>query len=173
MDGLNVEKIENRALSHYGILGMKWGIRKDRGSSGRGIKGKDPYKMRPLTYMPGPGKYDRVDRAATIEEEKNLPPFSRVLNVKNNSKGSGDYQKSRAQMRRGTNNLSTKEIKDLNQRLQLEKQLKDLQPNKYKKGMDIVKAVTAAGTAIASLYELSKTPLAQDIIKAIAKKAAG
>jgi hypothetical protein len=85
------------------------------------------------------------------------------------SPGSKDYQQSRKLIKKGTKNLSTQELKDLTQRLQLEKQYKDLNPTKIKKGMNVVKAVTAAGTTVASLYALSKTPLAQDIIKAMAK----
>lgn len=36
-------------LAHYGILGMRWGIRRKRGKDGRIVKsqrGKDPYKAR-------------------------------------------------------------------------------------------------------------------------------
>lgn len=82
--------------------------------------------------------------------------------------GSEDYELSRELKKKGSKNLSNKELKDLTQRLQLEKQLKDLNPKKYQKGLTIVKNITSAGTTIASLYALSKTPLAQDIKAAIA-----
>ena len=87
------------------------------------------------------------------------------------SQGSEDYQTSRALQKRGAKNLSTKELKDLTTRMQLEQQYKNLNPSQYKKGMDVVKAITAAGTTVASLYALSKTPLAQDVMKAVTKKA--
>lgn len=90
---------------------------------------------------------------------------------KQTSQGSEDYQTSRALQKRGAKNLSTKELKDLTTRMQLEQQYKNLNPSQYKKGMDVVKAITAAGTTVASLYALSKTPLAQDVMKAVAKKA--
>lgn len=87
------------------------------------------------------------------------------------SQGSEDYQTSRALQKRGAKNLSTKELKDLTTRMQLEQQYKNLNPSQYKKGMNVVKAITAAGTTVASLYALSKTPLAQDVMKAVTKKA--
>lgn len=118
------EPIES--LYHYGVPGMRWGVRRKRNSGGR-IKGK--------------------------------------------SQGSSDYQKTRKLKRRGSKNLSTQELKELTQRLQLERQYKDLSPGQITRGLNVVKSITAAGTTVASLYALSKTPLAQDVIKAMAKKA--
>jgi hypothetical protein len=83
------------------------------------------------------------------------------------SQGSEDYQTSRALQKRGAKNLSTKELKDLTTRMQLEQQYSNLKPNQYKKGLDTVKKITAAGTTVATLYALTKTPLGQDVTKAI------
>ena len=83
------------------------------------------------------------------------------------SQGSEDYQTSRALQKRGAKNLSTKELKDLTTRMQLEQQYSNLKPNQYKKGMDTVKKITAAGTTVATLYALTKTPLGQDVTKAV------
>ena len=83
------------------------------------------------------------------------------------SQGSEDYQTSRALQKRGAKNLSTKELKALTTRMQLEQQYSNLKPNQYKKGMDTVKKITAAGTTVATLYALTKTPLGQDVTKAV------
>jgi hypothetical protein len=113
------EPIEN--LYHFGIPGMKWGVRRARGPSGR-------------------------------------------------VQGSADYRTSRALKKKGSKNLSTEDLQKLTKRLQLEKQFSELNPTKYKKGMAIVKGITAAGTTVASLYALSKTPLAKDVMSTLKKK---
>ena len=87
--------------------------------------------------------------------------------LKPTSQGSEDYQTSRALQKRGAKTLSTKELKNLTTRMQLEKQYSNLNPNQYNKGMDVVKKITAAGTTVAALYALSKTPLAKDVTKAV------
>ena len=83
------------------------------------------------------------------------------------NQGSEDYQTSRALQKRGVKNLSTKELKELTARMQLEQQYKSLNPSQYKKAIDVVKTITSTGTTIASLYALSRTPLGQDITKAV------
>ena len=83
------------------------------------------------------------------------------------SQGSEDYQTSRELQKRGAKNLSTKELKALTTRMQLEQQYSNLKPNQYKQGLDTVKKITAAGTTVASLYALTKTPLGQDVTKAV------
>jgi len=42
---MNNDKEVNNTLAHYGILGMKWGIRRDRSSDGRVIKGYGKSKL--------------------------------------------------------------------------------------------------------------------------------
>lgn len=87
------------------------------------------------------------------------------------NRGSDDYEEARNLKRRGSKNLSTKELQTLTQRLNLEKQYKDMNPSDFDKGMNFIKKVTAAGTTVAALYALTKTPLGQDIIKIIKSKA--
>ena len=82
---------------------------------------------------------------------------------------SDDYKTSRQLKARGTKALSTKELKELTTRMQLEQQYKTLNPNSYQQGMKFVKGLTTAGTTVASLYALSKTPLVQDLIRLIKK----
>lgn len=85
--------------------------------------------------------------------------------TKSKSDVSEDHREARKLKKKGVKALSTNELKNLNNRLQLEKQYKDLTPNKYKQGMNLVKGVTAAGTTLAALYGLSKTPLGQQVTK--------
>jgi hypothetical protein len=54
--------------------------------------------------------------------------------------------------------------------MNLEKQLRELKISDYSKGLDAVKAITAAGTTIAAVYALSTTPLGQAIKGAVLKR---
>jgi hypothetical protein len=81
-----------------------------------------------------------------------------------------DYTKSRELKSKGYKNLSTKELKDLTQRMQLEKSLRELTVSDYSKGIDTVKAITAAAGAISAVYALSNTPLGKAIKTGIEKK---
>lgn len=66
--------------------------------------------------------------------------------------------------------MSNDEIRKLTTRLNLEKQIKDLHPDKFKKGKNIVKGVLATGTTVTALYTLATSPLASKIIAAMKKK---
>ena len=92
-------------------------------------------------------------------------PDGRV--IRSSKKVSEDYKRSRELKKRGSKNLSTQELRDLNQRLQLEKQFKELSPSKINQGAKIVKGLVAAGTAATTLYNLSQTPLGKDIRSAM------
>ncbi len=81
--------------------------------------------------------------------------------------GSDDYQRTRMLRAKGTKNLSTKELQELTQRMNLEKQYNSLNPSDYAKGMDFTKKIIAAGTTAASLYALTKTPLGKAVISSI------
>jgi len=115
-------------LAHFGILGMKWGVRRPTGPDG-------------LVRSSGKSKKEVAE----------------------------DFKKSREVKAKGYKNISTEELKELTNRMQLEKTLRELKVSDYSKGLDVVKAITAAGTTIAALYAVSQTPLGQSIKKAISK----
>ncbi len=124
---------EGESLTHHGILGMKWGIRRFQREDG--------------SRTPAGKRREKQNRA------------------------SEDYEEAMTLRSRGSKNLSTKELQTLTQRLNLEKQYKEMNPSDFDKGMNFIKKVTAAGTTVAALYGLSKTPLGQDLIKLIKSKA--
>jgi hypothetical protein len=114
-------------------------------------------------------------RTASDNEKLNKAVSTRVSAKKAakaaKKKGSEDHEKARELKAKGSKNLSNAELKELTKRMQLESQYSNLSPSKVKKGMKIVSGVAAAGTTVTTIYALSKSPLAKDIAKVIAKKA--
>lgn len=120
------EKVED-TLAHFGIPGMKWGVRRNLGPDGR-------VKKTPATNK------------------------------------SEDYVKTRNIKSKGYKNMSDDELKKVTQRMQLEKQMRDLTISEKTRGMEVAKAILAIGTTAASIYALSTTPLGQAIKNFFVKK---
>lgn len=64
---------------------------------------------------------------------------------------------------KGIKNLTNDQINTVIKRMNLEKQYRDVNPSKFKKGEEMAKNVLAIGTTIAAIYALSKTPLGEAI----------
>ena len=125
IESLYHEDVAN-TLKHFGILGMKWGVRRQPGPDG-------------------------------------------TVGSKTKSTVSEDYAKSRQAKAKGYKSLSNQELKELTNRMEMEKKLRELTVSDYSKGMEVAKGVLAVGTTVASIYALSTTPLGQAVKKAVTK----
>lgn len=95
-------------LYHYGVLGMKWGVRKDRKSgSKKHVKG------------------DRSTEETLVKQPK-----------------AEDFVNSRVSKSKGLSRLNNEELRKLNERLNLEKQYKELTKDEQR-GKKVVKRMTA------------------------------
>lgn len=120
-------------LYHYGVLGMKWGVRKDR-KTGASRK----------TANPKGGKSATTTKSPVPKAE--------------------DFLESRRYKAKAVAGLSNTELKKLNERLNLEKQYKDLTKAERQKGKNFMaealssglKQTTTTVVAASSLYAVKK-----------------
>jgi len=104
------KKVDN-FLNHYGILGMRWGVRRRR----------------------------------------------KVTAGKSKTNLSDDYKKKEELKKRDPKSLSNQELKALNERMQLEKQYKDLTRNEISAGKRIVQEVLASAAKETAKNFVAKT----------------
>ena len=116
----------DKTLEHFGIPGMRWGVRRGAAQTG---------------------------------------------------KGSADYQQSRALKKKGMKNLSTAELRTLNDRIQQERNYKNLNPNAIQKGQKAAGAILAGMAAVTTVYKFAHSPAGKAVgekaVKIIAKIARG
>lgn len=89
------------------------------------------------------------------------------------SDASEDHTTAQNLKKKSLKSLSNSELKKLNERMQLEQNYKNLNPSSISKGSKIVKGVLAAGTTVASIYALSKSPMATAVISGLKSKLKG
>ncbi len=120
-------------LQHFGILGMKWGVRRDRA------------KLRKLARQRGDAReWDR---------------------------SSEDHKKQISLKSKRLSELSNNELKDFTQRLQLEKQYKDLTKKEISKGRKFVNEIllNSAKTTASSYIAKAATAGIDALIKRASK----
>lgn len=125
IDDLYHEKID-KTLEHFGIPGMRWGVRRASAKTG---------------------------------------------------KGSPDYQNAKALKKKGIKNLSTAELRTLNDRMQQERNYKSLNPGAIQKGQKAAAAVLAGMATVTTVYKFAHSPAGKAMgakaVKVIAKIAGG
>lgn len=110
----------NSELQHYGVLGMKWGVRRPVGSDGliKSTAGKVKTKVKEVNNTPGRVAVRKSKNVKSMSDSEIRTQVER-LNLENNlkrlAKETGNLSATK-----GKSKMSNSEIRKLNSRLQLE-----------------------------------------------------
>jgi len=129
-------------LFHFGVKGMKWGVRRD--SSGRAQLGAAPRRA-------------HAKRVAAVKKATTKKPIAE------------EHQKLLKTKKARAKHLSDSEIKAAIGRMNLERQYNQLNPNTIGKGYKVAIAALAVGTTINSAVAFSKSPAGQAVIEGVKK----
>lgn len=140
-------------LAHYGILGMKWGVRRTDAQLAR-ARGKKPTRL-------------------TRKEKKELKKLPKVRMRPNSSEDAAKVSVSRTQADKlGVQSLSNKQLQQINERLNLEQNYARLTnspegKSKMKQGKEILDASIKGYETINKLYSIKNSSIVKDIRKVI------
>lgn len=135
--------MENPELKHYGVLGMKWGIRRYQNKDGS------------LTRAGKKRQAANLEKAKQDEIREREEKRSKLLK----STDASELYKNR-------DLLSTEEINERLNRLNAEQRLSQLSNQTKSTGMDKVNKALAVGRKINEVYEFTNTP----VMKALKKQ---
>lgn len=119
-------------IVHYGVLGMKWGVRKDRRKSGTSASSK----VR---------KAAAKTRGAAKKVRKNL-----------DASKAEEHIRVRTLQKKRTSNLTTDELKFINERLRLEQEYDRLQKAQIREGVEFVQNLLTTATLAGEASRLIK-----------------
>lgn len=182
-------------LAHYGVLGMKWGVRKeDKQHSPEYLARKERLASqydkqaararRDIEKLDARKPFNRVERraisvarAASVAREAKAKTAAKLIRKPGSRitvtaeritrNPSDDHLTARERLKKKPFELSNKEIRETNERLQMEKKLKELrrETRKIEQGRQKVElTLKIVGTA-AAVYAATQTPFGKIAIK--------
>lgn len=163
----------NDELKHYGVKGMKWGVRRyqnedgtltEKGKKHYATKGyaQDAYNSNKTAAGKAYDKYTGAHKNAgkmiydLSSDEENTARAKKYLRDKERAATKGwskDAKRARNLQKKSVKSLSNKEIREVNNRKQLEKQYRDLNPSNIEVGMKTAAAIGASMGTIYTLYQ--------------------
>lgn len=119
--------MDNNELYHFGIKGMKWGIRRTPIQLGHTTKNKNQRK----------NNRQELNKKARIDKKKREVLKSR----------------SAKELYKYANLFNTRELQEAYNRLQLERNIQNLFPKEVKKGQDFTQKIIKSGRTVSDLLD--------------------
>ena len=149
-------------LLHYGVKGMKWGVRKDRRSSN--VLGTAFRITHPVTYTLA------KKSASGIRRMKNSSQYKNATNRYRNLTGSRRSNALKEARRKDINSMSNQELNDIVYRLNLERNYRSLTKLDINRGQNHAKDMLKYDNSLKSVkntiaYQAGKKALKSATIK--------
>ena len=147
-------------IYHYGIKGMKWGIRRTAEELGHKIKSKFSRKKKASSdESGGSSESSKIKGSVTVKGTKKNPSTTRTSDGSSTEERKKKVLESRSakELYENADLFTTKELQDAYNRLVLEKNIKNLTPKQVSKGQQMIdKYVNTAETIAKVLNSTNK-----------------
>ena len=148
---------ERNELAHYGVLGMKWGVRKDRSSSSSGRTVARKKKQSPVSKMKESAKNAKEKAKQAKEERAQKKENARREAILSNP----------VKLSKHKSEFSEAEIKQAISKIQMDKQLRDLSVDHISRGKKYADAILGYADTASKIYNLYNSPLGQQVRKKV------
>jgi len=174
--------MDKRELYHYGIKGMRWGVRRTPAQLGKKTgSSKTKKELSPEEKARRIRTTKRVAAGVTIaaaavvyaKNRKQIDAFiGKCLKDATDAKRRYDDSyfaknrdkilKSPSQLNKYKDRFSSKEVKDAVKRMQTERDLHQLNQDRIRRGSNYIQAYMATATAISTVYNMKNSPIVKD-----------
>ena len=157
-------------LAHYGVEGMRWGVRKENPISYMNITDPNTGKKSKIVYDPTKVQLSRNSDGSVAINGTNKKAIASVRRQLNAAKAHPDHTVARETLKKSLATVSNKDLKDTNTRLALEKQYSQLKyerstVGKGKNYVGLILGLIGTGLTVATTYTKLATPENQVILK--------